>query len=141
MNGPRGGQHAPSFGDDVVRPSVQHRGPKVTAVTVSWSGNTSAKVFSGIGQQQQFTATASLSNGTKLDVTASATWTSAASSATGIATVSSTGMVTAQGFGLVDVSATYQGQNGVFESSLAYWAQWADQAAGNSSLRQSPQVA
>ena len=82
--------------------------PTVTAVTVS------GRAVSAIGQRQQFTATASLSNGTKQDVTALATWT-LASGATGI-TVSSTGMVTAQGFGSGDVVATYQGRSGVLSA-------------------------
>lgn len=62
--------------------------------------------FSAIGQHQQFTATATLSNGTKQDVTAAATWTLAAG-ATGIS-VSSTGLVTAQGFRSGNVVATYR---------------------------------
>ena len=76
-----------------------------TAVSV-----TGTNYFSAIGQHQQFTATATLSNGTKQDVTAAATWTLAAG-ATGIS-VSSTGLVTAQGFGSGTVVATYQGQSG-----------------------------
>ncbi len=80
--------------------------PTVTAVTVSGS------FVSAIGERRQLTATASLSNGTKQDVPASATWTLGAG-ATGI-TVSSAGMVTAQGFGSGDVVATYQGRSGVF---------------------------
>ena len=76
-----------------------------TAVTV-----TGTNYFSAIGQQQQFVATGTLSNGTKQEVTSLATWTLAAGAA-GI-TVSSTGMVTAQGFGSGNVVATYQGKSG-----------------------------
>jgi hypothetical protein len=63
------------------------------------------------GQTSQFTAKATLSNGTVQDVTATATW---ASSDTAIATVTSGGLVkiTLQS-GTADITATYQGKTGL----------------------------
>ena len=58
-----------------------------------------------VGSAAQFTATATLSDGTTQDVTSAATWQS--SDAT-IATVSSTGLVTGVAAGNTIVTATYQ---------------------------------
>ena len=54
-----------------------------------------------------YTATATLSDGTTQTVTASATWTS---SNTGLATVEASGWLTGRGHGSVVLSASYQGQ-------------------------------
>jgi hypothetical protein len=62
-----------------------------------------------VGQTAQFTATATMSNGTSQTVTTQATW---QSSNTSVATVSSTGLVTAVGAGSADIRATYQSVSG-----------------------------
>jgi hypothetical protein len=58
-----------------------------------------------IGLTEQFTATATLSNGTTQNVTSQATW---QSSNTAIATVTNAGVVTGVAAGDVDITATYQ---------------------------------
>jgi uncharacterized protein YjdB len=58
-----------------------------------------------VGNNAQFTATATLSNGTTQDVTSTATWQSGDST---IATVSSAGLVTGVAAGNTTVTATYQ---------------------------------
>jgi uncharacterized protein YjdB len=57
-----------------------------------------------VGATAQFTAIATMSNGTTQDVTSLSAW---ASSNTGAATVSSTGVVTGVGEGAATVQATY----------------------------------
>jgi len=58
-----------------------------------------------VGSTAQFTATATMSDGTTQDVTSQATW---QSSDAAIATVSATGAVTGVGAGTASVTATYQ---------------------------------
>jgi uncharacterized protein YjdB len=58
-----------------------------------------------VGATAQFSATATMSDGTTQDVTSQAAWTSSNGS---IATVSSTGVVTGLGAGPVTVTASYQ---------------------------------
>ena len=58
-----------------------------------------------IGATAQFTATATMADGSTQDVTNQAAWSSSDSS---IATVSSSGMVTGVAAGSVTVAATYQ---------------------------------
>ncbi len=62
-----------------------------------------------VGSTSQFTATATMSDGTTKDVTSAATWQSSNSAD---ATVSSTGMVTGVAGGSVTVTATYQSVTG-----------------------------
>ena len=57
-----------------------------------------------IGATQQFTATATQSDGTSIDVTAQAAW---ASSNTSVATVNSKGLASALGAGTTTITATY----------------------------------
>jgi hypothetical protein len=59
-----------------------------------------------IGAAAQFTATATLLNGTTQSVTTQSTW---GSSNTAVVTVSNSGLVTVIGAGAANVSATYQG--------------------------------
>jgi Big-like domain-containing protein len=58
----------------------------------------------GVGASAQFTAIATMSNGTTQDVTGLSAWTS---SNTGAASVSSTGLVIGIGAGTTTVTATY----------------------------------
>jgi len=69
-----------------------------------------------VGASAQFSATATLSNGTTQSVTTQATW---SSSNTAIATVSSSGIVTSVGAGDADVTATYQGVAGRLHLDIA----------------------
>jgi hypothetical protein len=62
-----------------------------------------------VGQTAQFTATATLSDGTTQAITSEATWQSSNPS---VITVSPSGMVTWVGFGEVDVTAGYNGVTG-----------------------------
>jgi hypothetical protein len=78
--------------------------PSVTGVAVTGPSNSAKSGDSG-----QFTATATLSNGTNQNVTSQATW---QSSDTNVATVSSSGMVTAANAGEADIKATYQAVTG-----------------------------
>jgi hypothetical protein len=59
-----------------------------------------------VTQTSQLTATAHLADGTTQNVTAQGTW---ESSNLTVATVSTAGLVTAQGLGVADIRATYQG--------------------------------
>lgn len=76
--------------------------PSVTGVAVAGNAST-------IGVSAQFTATATLSDGTSQNVTAKATW---SSSNPAVATVTSGGVVTAVAVGEADVTATYVGVSG-----------------------------
>jgi uncharacterized protein YjdB len=62
-----------------------------------------------VGATSQFTATATLMDGTTQDVTSLATWSSSNSSE---ATVSSSGLVAGVGAGTVTIQATYQSVTG-----------------------------
>jgi uncharacterized protein YjdB len=72
--------------------------------TISVAGTAPA-----IGATAQFTATATLSDGTTRNINSSATW---GSSNTSIATVSSSGIVTGARAGSAVITATYQGVAG-----------------------------
>jgi hypothetical protein len=74
----------------------------VTSVTVTG-------VAPAIGATAQFTATATMGDGTTQNVTSQATWTT---SNAGIATVSAAGVVTGVAGGSVTVGATYQSVSG-----------------------------
>ena len=80
-----------------------------TATSPTTTATLSTFVVSGsppsIGATSQFTATATLSDGTTKDVTSEATW---ASSNTTAATVSSSGLVEGLSAGQVKITATYQ---------------------------------
>jgi len=83
----------------------------VTAVAVTVTSIAVSPTSPGIttGTTQQFTATATYSNGSTGNVTATATWTS---SNTTVATVNSAGMATADSPGNTTISATLSGQAG-----------------------------
>jgi len=68
-----------------------------------------------MGATSQFSATATLSNGSTQDVTTQATWTSSDGT---IATVASNGVVTAVAAGSVTISAMYQNVTGLDPISL-----------------------
>jgi hypothetical protein len=76
----------------------------ITAVTVNPSNPTITS-----GQQQQFTATATYSDGSFGDITTSSTW---SSSVLAIATISSTGLASAITTGSTVISATLAGVTG-----------------------------
>ena len=69
-----------------------------------------------VGLTAQFTATATLSNGSSQNVTSQATW---QSSNTAIATVTNAGVVTGVGPGDVDITATYQSVAGRSRVTIA----------------------
>jgi hypothetical protein len=85
-------------------------GVALTGCSTSPSTATTSVTVTGptleVGATGQFKATATLSDGTKQDVTAVSTW---SSSNTAIATVTATGMVTAVSAGMTTITATYQG--------------------------------
>ncbi|PYQ72847.1 MAG: hypothetical protein DMG04_16050 [Acidobacteria bacterium] len=70
-----------------------------------------------VGSTAQFTATATMSNGTTQDVTSSATWQSGDAA---IATVSSAGVVTGVAAGSTTVTATYQSVSGSDAIAVAF---------------------
>ena len=72
-------------------------------------------VAPAIGASVQFSAVATMSDGTAQDVTATATWTS---SDTADATVSATGVVTGVAPGTVAIQATYQSVTGSDQITL-----------------------
>ena len=99
--------------------------PLVIAASACGGSSTSPTTVSSIavtgtvptvGATSQFTATATMSNGTTQDVTSTATWTS---SNTADATVSSTGLVTGVGAGTVAIQASYQNVTGSDQITLA----------------------
>jgi Big-like domain-containing protein len=85
--------------------------PTVTAVAVTGGGNLTAA-----GQTSQLTATATFSDGSTQNVTASATWQSSNASA---APVSAGGVVTAVAAGSATVTATYQGKAGTISVTIS----------------------
>jgi uncharacterized protein YjdB len=75
--------------------------PSTSVMSVAVTGPTLE-----VGATSQFRATATLSDGTKQDVTSASTWTS---SNTAVATVTAAGIVTALTIGSTTITATYQG--------------------------------
>jgi hypothetical protein len=80
-----------------------------TSPTVQSIALSPAKQSIAAGASQQFTATATYTDGTTKDVTSTAQW---ASSNTAIATVSSSGLVTAAAAGQVTITAAMSGHTG-----------------------------
>jgi|SRR5438552_8600625 len=80
-----------------------------TASPTSISSVAVAGAAPAVGATSQFTATATLMNGTTQDVTSLATWSSSNSTE---ATVSSSGLVAGVGAGTVTIQATYQSVTG-----------------------------
>jgi hypothetical protein len=85
--------------------------PTVTVASVVVTGTAPS-----VGSTAQFSATATLSNGTTQIVTAQATW---SSSSTAMATVTSAGVVAGLAAGDTDVTATYQGVSGRVHVTIA----------------------
>ena len=83
------------------------------SVTVSSLALTSTAISTSV---LQMTASALLSDGSRRDVTAAATW---ATSNAAVAVVSTSGRVTIVGSGDVDVRATYQGVTGSTKLALS----------------------
>ncbi len=75
--------------------------PAVTLLSVTLAPLNTTIV---LGNTQQYTATANYSDGSTVDVTATATW---ASTVTGVATVNGTGLATSVAAGTTSISATY----------------------------------
>jgi len=84
-------------------------GPALAPKTLSSLAVTPGSASIAAGATQQFTATASYSDGSTADVTSSAAWTS---SATSVASVSSSGMVTAVATGSATITASLGGITG-----------------------------
>jgi trimeric autotransporter adhesin len=80
--------------------------PSATVLSVEVAGQ---ETFTAIGQTIQFTASASMSDGAKQDVTRTATW---ASTNASVISVSGTGLATAVAGGAADISATYMAAAG-----------------------------
>lgn len=85
-----------------------------TAVLTVTSASATSIVVTGqpnlaLNVSQQFTATATFSDGTTQDVTNVATWSSSSSS---VATVTVSGLVTAKNLGTTNISATFESVNG-----------------------------
>jgi Carboxypeptidase regulatory-like domain/Bacterial Ig-like domain (group 2)/Protein of unknown function (DUF3761) len=102
-----GGGSNPSPSPSAPSPS----NPTLTAVSVGGPGSAGNP-----GQSAQFTATATLSNGTTQNVTNQASWQSSNNS---VATVSGSGMVTAVAPGETDIRATYQSLTGSARVSVS----------------------
>ena len=83
--------------------------PSVTSVAVAGSAPL-------MGASAQFTATATMSNGSNQSVTNQASW---QSSNAGVASVSSTGLVTANSSGDADIRAIYQNVAGTARITIA----------------------
>jgi hypothetical protein len=93
-------------------PSGSSTQPAVASVTgLSVSGSPPE-----VGTTAQYTATATLSNGTTQNVTTQSTW---QSSNTAVATVSASGVATGMGLGIADVRATYQGVTAVTQVNVS----------------------
>lgn len=90
-------------------PTPTPAGSSPTVISVAVTGSAPA-----VGATAQFTATATLSDGTTQSVTARATW---GSSNTSIASVNENGLVTGVGAGDADITALYQTISG--ESHIA----------------------
>jgi hypothetical protein len=84
-------------------------GLTVTAATLVSIAVTPANPSIAVGQQQQFTATGTYSDGSHQNLTGSATWTSSAPS---VATISSVGLATSVAAGSTTIRATSGSVNG-----------------------------
>lgn len=93
--------------------------PATSTVTTSSVAIAAASIFTGPGQQVQFTATATMSDGTTQNVSSQAAW---QSSNTSVLTVSSTGLATSVTEGDAKLTATYTGVTG--SSDVAVRIQW-----------------
>lgn len=82
---------------------------EVTGAVVTSLAVTPASVTIAKGTTQQFTATASLSDGSKQDVSALATWVIRDVSGTGVASVDSKGLASAKALGTAELQVTHAG--------------------------------
>jgi hypothetical protein len=89
--------------------------PSTPTVTITSVAVTAASAFTGIGQQIQFTATATKSDGSTDNVSGSASW---QSSNTSVLTVSATGVATSAAEGDARITATVQTLSGAAEVSV-----------------------
>ncbi len=81
----------------------------VPAATLASIAVTPATASVAIGAKQQFTATASYSDGSARDISANAAWTSAT---TAVGTVGATGLATGLRAGTTLITAAFEGKNG-----------------------------
>jgi hypothetical protein len=101
---------AATSGNVVVFASgANSNGVNFTVVTLSSITVTLPNLSLPVNSPQQYTATGNYSNGTQLNLTASATWTSSSPS---VATISATGLATAVALGQTTIQATAGGING-----------------------------
>lgn len=104
---------AASAGQATVTATYQGKSgsAKVTATiaTVMSIAVTPTSASVPVGGTQQFTATATYSDGTTSDVTSTSAW---SSSNTSVATINATGLATAVANGQATLTATYQGKSG-----------------------------
>jgi hypothetical protein len=107
--------HALGRSEGQVEVSADYSGQIAsTVMTVTPAVATSLQVAPGsasiaLGTSQQFTATASFSDGSTQDVTRAAAWTESDLSGTGVASVSASGNATSKAVGLAQITATYSG--------------------------------
>ena len=101
---------ASACGSGSSSPPTSPTSASVTSVNISGTAN-----FTEAGQTAQLAATATFSDNTKQDVTATAAWRSLNAS---VATVSGTGLVTALGLGAASITATFQGKNATLPVSV-----------------------
>ncbi len=87
---------------------------RVEAVKVTFASQDSGPITAG--SSAQLTATAVLSDGTTIDVTSKATWTSSDPS---VATVSAAGLITAVGPGTTTITCTYGGVTNTLVVTIA----------------------
>jgi hypothetical protein len=93
--------------------------PTAPTTTITSVAISAASPFTGIGQQIQFTATATRSDGTTENVTASSSW---QSTNTNVLSIASSGIATSVSEGDVQVKATYESVSGV--STVNISVQW-----------------
>ena len=101
---------ASACGSGSSSPPTSPTSASVTSVNISGTAN-----FTEAGQTAQLAATATFSDNTKQDVTATAAWRSLNAS---VATVSGTGLVTALGLGAASITATFQGKSATLPVSV-----------------------
>jgi hypothetical protein len=95
----------------LISASACHSSPTApTADSIAVTG-----AVPSVGQTTQLTAKVTLSNGTRQDVTAQATW---SSSNTTVVTVTTGGLLKVLKPGTADITATYQGRSGKFSVSV-----------------------
>jgi hypothetical protein len=107
-----GDRASPTGPSEPAASSAPLAAPIVQAVTISGSGQTMALP---IGQAAQLKATAQMADGSSVDVSGSAIW---SSDNAAVATVSTSGMVTANGAGSAAITARYLSATGTFTMAV-----------------------